>query len=139
MPLKTLEMEEPALNLTPMIDIVLLLVIFFMVGTQFAEDEGQYEIVLPTVSEAQPLTSLPDDIVISVTHDGGLIFDGEEMSLQDVEAELRAAKSRYAGQAVVIRGDGAGPYQHVMTILNLCQRTQIKNVQLANREEDGGP
>ena len=42
MPLKTEEIEEPVLNLTPMIDIVLLLIIFFMVGTKFSDAERQY-------------------------------------------------------------------------------------------------
>ncbi|MCA9079282.1 MAG: biopolymer transporter ExbD, partial [Planctomycetaceae bacterium] len=70
MPLKTQAMEEPALNLTPMIDIVLLLVIFFLVGTQFTQAERQYEIDLPTVSDAQPLTALPDEIVVNVGRDG---------------------------------------------------------------------
>ena len=62
MPLKTDTIEEPNLNLTPMIDIVFLLIIFFMVGTRFTEMERQYDIRLPTVSEALPLTNLPDEI-----------------------------------------------------------------------------
>ena len=49
MPLKTETVEEPTLNLTPMIDIVFLLIIFFMVGTQFAQMENQYDIQLPTI------------------------------------------------------------------------------------------
>ncbi|MBX3440130.1 MAG: biopolymer transporter ExbD, partial [Planctomycetaceae bacterium] len=72
MPLKTQQPEEPALNLTPMIDIVLLLVIFFMVGTQFTEAERQYQIDLPAVSVAQPLTALPDEIVVNVAKDGSV-------------------------------------------------------------------
>lgn len=138
MPLKTLEMEEPGLNLTPMIDIVLLLVIFFMVGTQFTEDESQYEIALPTVSDARPLTALPDEIVVNVTKDGALYLAGEQRTVLEVEQELKAAKKRYANQSVIIRGDGSGPYQNVMTILNLCKRAQITNVQLANRQEESG-
>lgn len=137
MPLKTQEMEEPSLNLTPMIDIVLLLVIFFMVGTKFTNSESQYEIVLPTVTDAQPLTALPDEIIVTVAADGALYLGQTETSMAALEAELRAAKERYADQAVVIRGDGNGPYQHVMTILNLCKRVRIHNVQLANRIEEG--
>ncbi len=60
MPLKTGTVEEPKLDLTPMIDIVFLLIIFFMVGTQFTEMERQYDIKLPTVTDAKPLTNLPD-------------------------------------------------------------------------------
>lgn len=136
MPLKTQEMEEPALNLTPMIDIVLLLVIFFMVGTQFTDDESHYEIELPTVSEAQPLTALPDEIVVNVTGEGIVYLGSERVSLPQLEAALRAARERYSGQAVVIRGDASGPYQHVMTIMNVCKRASITSIQLANRIEE---
>lgn len=136
MPLKTQEMEEPALNLTPMIDIVFLLVIFFMVGTQFTEDESQFEIVLPTVSDAQPLTALPDEIVINVTSDGSIFLGSEPKTAVELETELRAAAKRYADQAVVIRGDHSGPYQHPMTVINICKRAKIKVIQLANRIED---
>ena len=104
MPFKTQDIEEPALNLTPMIDIVMLLVIFFMVGTQFADDESQYEIELPQVTEAQPLTPLPDEIVVNVTVDGTILIDGEPLSVSEFEDFLFRAQRRFADQAVVIRG-----------------------------------
>lgn len=138
MPLKTQQIDEPALNLTPMIDIVLLLVIFFMVGTQFAQHESQYEIELPKVTEAQPLTALPDEIVVSITRDGTLYLGGQSRTLDEVERDLSAARERFPQQVVIIRGDADGPYQHVMTVLNICKRARITNVQLANRLEERG-
>ncbi len=133
MPLKSEQIEEPGLNLTPMLDIVLLLVIFFMVGTQFTRHETQYDIQLPKVSEAKPLTILPDEIVINVTREGEIYLGGTLRTLSDIEAELHAARERYPNQVVVIRGDGDGRYQHVMTLLDLCKRVRIANIQLANQ------
>lgn len=138
MPLKLEQIEEPGLNLTPMIDIVLLLVIFFMVGTEFTRDERQYDIELPHVSDAQPLTSLPDELVVNITRSGEFSLGREPRSLEELEADLRAAADRYRDQAVVIRADGDGPYQHVMTALSICQQADITNVQLANRVESRG-
>jgi len=138
MPLKTQEMEEPALNLTPMIDIVMLLVIFFMVGAQFTEDESQYELELPTVSQAQPLTVLPDEIVVNVAKDGAIYVGGAQQTLEQLEDLLKSAQERYADQTVVIRGDADGRYQNVMSVLNLCKRIKITNLQLANRVEASG-
>lgn len=135
MPLKLEQIEEPGLNLTPMIDIVLLLVIFFMVGTEFTRDERQYEIELPRVSDAPPLTSLPDELVVNITREGEFSLGREPRSVDELEAELRAASARYRDQAVVIYADGSGPYQHVMTALSVCRRADISNVQLANRVE----
>jgi biopolymer transport protein ExbD len=133
MPLKTDTVEEPSLNLTPMIDIVFLLIIFFMVGTQFAQIERQYDIDLPTVSAAQPLTSLPDEIVINVRRNGDIIVKTQTVSLQELRARLREAKRNYADQAVVIRGEGAGEYQHVVNVLAVCHEEDINSISLAHR------
>jgi biopolymer transport protein ExbD len=132
MPLRTEQGEEPNINLTPMIDVVLNLMIFFMVGTQFIELERQYEISLPTVTEAQPLTSLPDEIIVNVSKDGTLYLGQDKIDVNALEARLRDARKRYAEQMVVIRGDGEGRYQEVMSVLNVCRRAGISNIQLAN-------
>ncbi len=73
MPLKTETPDDPGINLTPMVDVVFLLVIFFMVGTQFAETEKYHEINLPSVTDARPITGLPDEIVINVTREGTVL------------------------------------------------------------------
>ena len=133
MPLKTDTIDEPDLNLTPMIDIVFLLIIFFMIGTQFTEMERQFDIQLPTVSEAQPLTTLPDEIIINVSNDGGLVMNNRPRTMDELERDLIAARRNYADQAILIRGDGQGPYQHVMNVLAVCRRAKINFVSLANR------
>ncbi|MFV0446175.1 MAG: ExbD/TolR family protein [Planctomycetaceae bacterium] len=138
MPLKVEAPEEPAMNMTPMIDVVLLLVIFFMVGTQFTEDESQFDIQLPTVAQAEPLTAGPDALTVDVTRDGQLLLGKRPVSAGDLERELRAARARYARQAVIVRGDGPGPYQNVMTVLDICQRAQIVNIKMANRVDPQG-
>ena len=139
MPLKTEEIEEPVLNLTPMIDIVLLLIIFFMVGTKFSDAEHQFEINLPTVSDAMPLTTLPDELVVSVSEKGELTLDSQPVTLAELQQELTTAAERYADQAVIIRGDAQGSYQNVMDVLAACHRAGLHNLSLANRlnREDG--
>ena len=138
MPLKTAEtLDEPNLNLTPMIDIVFLLIIFFMVGTQFTQLERQYDIQLPTVSLAQPLTSLPDEIVINIRGDGTILVDDQERTLKQLETQLQTAKRNYADQVVLIRGQGSGPYQNIMDVLAACERAKIKKISLANRLKSG--
>ncbi|MCG6155471.1 ExbD/TolR family protein [Rubinisphaera margarita] len=139
MPLKTEEVEEPVLNLTPMIDIVLLLIIFFMVGTRFSDAERQFEIELPTVSNALPLTDLPDEIVVSIAKSGEMFLGEQAITLEELESRLQQAKERYADQSVIVRGDAAGEYQNVMDVLAVCHRVGITNLSLANRvaEEDG--
>jgi biopolymer transport protein ExbD len=134
MPLKTSDtVEEPNLNLTPMIDIVFLLIIFFMVGTQFTARERQFDIDLPTVSAAPPLTSAPDELVINVAGDGSIMLGEQEKSLMELESDLHAAQQNYPDQAVVVRGQGAGEYQNVMDVLAICHRAKINNIALASQ------
>jgi len=133
MPLKIDTVEEPDINLTPMIDIVFLLIIFFMVGTKFTEMERQYDVKLPTVSDAQPLSNLPDEMILNVKSDGGIVLNDEQLTLDELQGKLELAKQNYADQAVLIRGDASGPYQHVMDVLAVCNRSKISFVSLANR------
>src|SRR5579864_1898601 len=106
MPLKSQPLEEPALNLTPMIDVVFNLIIFFMVGTRFADMERQFDIQLPQVSDAQPLTTPPEEIVINVFSNGRVVVREATLTLDQLQDLLEQAQARYAEQAVLIRGDG---------------------------------
>jgi biopolymer transport protein ExbD len=133
MPLKAEPLDEPALNLTPMIDIVFNLLIFFMVGTRFADLERQFDVQLPTVGEAQPLTNLPDEIVVNIFEDGKIVVSQKTLTLHELEIRLKEAQARYADQAVLIRGDGGGVYQNVMDVLAVCQRARIANFSLATQ------
>jgi biopolymer transport protein ExbD len=99
MPLKIDALEEPFLNMTPMVDVVLNLLIFFMLGTHFAEQERLLDIQLPTVSHAQPLTAPPADIVINVFADGHLEVGQKSVSPSELENLLSEAHARYKDQS----------------------------------------
>ena len=133
MPLKTDTIDEPNLNLTPMIDVVFLLIIFFMVGSQFTEIEHQFDVQVPTVSDAPPppLTGTPDPLTVNISQDGTIRLNDKTRTLAELEADLKAAKENYAGQAVVIRGDGQAFYQHVMDVMAICQRAGVGTVSQA--------
>ena len=126
MPLRTESLDEPQLNLTPMIDIVFLLIIFFMVGTRFSEIEQQYDVELPTADPIEPMTSRPDAIIINVARDGNVAIGGEEVSLVNLKTRLENARKAYAEQAVLIRGDSEGMYQAVVDVMNVCHQAKIR-------------
>lgn len=134
MPLKAFSSEdEPQINMTPMIDCVFLLLIFFMVGTQFIDRERQTDIKLPTASVASPLTSGPDDIVVNIVGPELVKVGGETFSLEELEDRLKEAKKNFADQGVLVRGSGPDPYQLVMDVLDACKRADISKVSLANQ------
>ena len=139
MPLKGADRtEESAINLTPMIDIVFLLIIFFLVGARFTEQERQYDIQLPSSSEIQPLTGTPDALVINVRQDGTILLGTKPITLDELEAELKDAKENFEDQAVVVRGEGQGLYQPIVNVLGICHRTQITKISLAYKLDEGG-
>ncbi len=138
MPLRTDSLEEPQLNLTPMIDIVFLLIIFFMVGTRFSEIEQQYDIELPTAAAVEPMTSRPDSIVLNVARSGQVMINGEQVSLPDLQTRLEVARKAYSEQSVLIRGDGAGVYQPIVDVMDICHKAQIRSFSLAFQPDASG-
>jgi biopolymer transport protein ExbD len=132
-PLKVEPLEEPYLNMTPMVDVILNLLIFFMLGSRFAAEERQVDIQLPNVSHAQPLTAPPDEIVINLFADGHIIVDQKTVTAEELERLLAEAHARYRDQAVLIRGDGKGNYQSVMDVLSICQKAEITKYSLATQ------
>jgi biopolymer transport protein ExbD len=131
MPLKTEQLEVSELNLTPMIDVVFLLIIFFLVGSTFSEAERQFDVQVPSVAAAKPLTAPPDQLVISISRDGRMALGKKAVTLDQLITDLTQARERYADQAVVIRGDGEGKYQLVADVLSACHKAQIRNFSVA--------
>jgi biopolymer transport protein ExbD len=132
MPLKIERLDEPGLNLTSMMDVVFLLLIFFMVGSRFNEDkERQLDVQLPTVSAAQPLTDPPDELIVNVYQNGKILLGNSPKTLEELIKELEVARRKFPDQAVVIRGEGAGKYQAVVDVLVACHKAKIKHFSLA--------
>ncbi len=103
--------EAPAINLTSMIDVLFLLIIFFMVGTRFNESEKQINLNLPRVNSATPMIQGPKNKTVAVTNEGVISLDGRTVSLQQLTDELRYAVSQYRDTGVDVRCDGKVPTQ----------------------------
>jgi len=137
--LKSLPLDEPGINLTSMLDVVMLLIIFFMLGSQFTEEERQYDIQLPTVADATALTGQPDEIVVNIRGDGTISVRNQVRTPAELEAFLKEAAERFPGQAVVVRGDGRAIYQHVMDAMSTARQAGIRNLSLAHRPAEVSP
>ena len=124
------------IDLTPMIDMVFNLLIFFMVVSQFASAERDLKVVLPEGSEAMPLTVKPQEIFINVDKDGRFFIRGREIT----EAELlqtlvQAAINNPASQSVIIRADQRAAWDYVATAMRLCNQAGIRDYSAALAEE----
>jgi len=133
MPLKTHVDEQPTLNLTPMIDIVFLLIIFFMVGTKFSELERKIGLEVPEVAGAEALTAAPEPKVVNVYRDGRITLDRAPITLEELTQTLAAAREQYADLGVLVRGDATGQYQPVAEVLNACKQAGVRELGISVR------
>lgn len=128
MPLKTQQDEQPSLNLTPMIDVVFLLIIFFMVATKFAEVERDIDLQLPEVASASTLESAPKQRIVSIHENGQVSLDHEDLSLNELTRQLAAEQRNYPKLSVVIRGDASCPFQYIARTLAACKEAHISDL-----------
>ncbi|MEM8865839.1 MAG: biopolymer transporter ExbD [Planctomycetota bacterium] len=128
MPLKTTADETTGINLTPMIDVVFLLVIFFMVATKFTESQRNIELQLPTTAEAGDATPPPKPRIVAVFEDGHVELDGQVVSLASLTEELREATQQSDDVQVVIHGDARCDFQHVAATLAACREGRVSEL-----------
>jgi len=133
MPLKTHVDEQPSLNLTPMIDVVFLLIIFFMVGTKFSELERKIGLRVPEVTKAEALTAAPEPRVVNVYRDGQITLDRTPLTLEELTQSLASARSQYRDLGVLVRGDADGRFQRVAEVLNACKQAEIRELGISVR------
>ena len=127
MPLKTHIDDEPTLNLTAMLDVLFLLIIFFMLGTRFVDDERKIGLSVPKVVDKGSLTSAPSRCVVNVYLDGTIALDGQPVNLEELTAKLSAAQRQHGDIGVLVRGDGSDRYQRMVSVLNACKQAGVKN------------
>ncbi len=127
------------LSLTPLIDVVFLLLIFFLVTSEFEEEERRLDIVLPTASSAVPMTSKPREIIVDIGSDGSLYLHGQATPLDELQRLLSLAVSKNpTNQAVVIRADHRTSFQPVVSVMDACNQTGISDYSVTTKQESSG-
>ena len=127
-----------SLSLTPLVDVVFLLLIFFLVATEFAkEQERRLDLLLPEASEAQPLTSEPREMVVNVDAQGRYFAAGRYLTLDELDAELRQTWANNLHRAsVVIRADKRCPWEYVLAAVNACLKADVRQYRVTALEPD---
>ena len=136
MPLKTQHDEMPALNLTPMIDVVFLLIIFFMVATKFNEAEQKIALQVPKVAAAQENTQAASARVVRVFRDGVIHLDKQKVTLEALKEQLKTIAEASANASVSIRGDEGCSFQQVAEVLGACRAAGINKLNIAVRPKE---
>jgi biopolymer transport protein ExbD len=133
--------DEPELNVISLVDVVLLLLIFFMVSTRFV-DEARLELRLPQASKEPAAAQKKDPIEVAVTASGEYRVNGQTL-INTSPQTLSAAVSKVAGEArdvpVTIRADARATHQSVITAMDVLGRLGFRSVSIATINETRGP
>lgn len=123
--------SSPGIPLTPMIDVVFLLLCFFVTSQIFAQWETEIDIALPTADTGMLPQRLPGEVIINVLSDGTSVVNGQPLD----DAQLRAMMDRlvelFPGQPVLLRADKSTAYEHVVRVLDTCRQADIWNISFA--------
>jgi len=124
-----IEEDNFELPLTPMIDIVFLLLIFFLLATTISEEEVDLAVNLPGGTQGAPAGEAAGTrLIVSVRKDGSITLGGQELPWEEIKQRVLDAGRRQDQPRVYLRGDQEAPYGKVADVLQLCQEAGIKQV-----------
>lgn len=115
----------PSIEMTPIIDMVFLLLIFFLVATTYQQSEREIQIALPEAESGGPITTMLREIVVNVRGDGSLIVGGTTMTLDGLRTVIAEAVNVNPEQKVSVRGDRDVAYGDVARVLDVCKASGI--------------
>ncbi|MEX1049573.1 MAG: biopolymer transporter ExbD [Akkermansiaceae bacterium] len=122
-----------AIQLAPMIDILLLLLCFFIISWQFSQSETELSVSVPTAQEGADRQQMRGEIIINVLTDGEIRVEGLSVDRPALLDKLAKIAKQYENQPVRIRGDGGVPYQRIVEVIDTCQAAGIWNISFATQ------
>jgi biopolymer transport protein ExbD len=121
-------------NMMPLIDVVFLLLIFFLMASRFEQEERELKVALPEVVEAQPL-AMTQELVVTITAEGHYLVAKARYSEEQLAALLEQTRKNNPHQGVLIRGDGRAAWKYGVRVMGLCNRAKIENYRVAAVQE----
>lgn len=115
-----------AIEMTPMIDIVFLLLIFFLVATTFREEEREMQVALPFASSSAPISTMLKEFIVNVIKDGTIIVGGRRIDDAELRTMVRDAVAANPEQKVTVRGDRGTAYANIIQVLDVCKSEGIQ-------------
>ncbi len=122
--------EDYSIPLTSLIDVVFLLLIFFMVSTVFIDFSKKMDIELPE-SKASDISADTKNIEIEMGRDKKLYLNGEETTIGNLELKIKSQSKEVGGKAVIIRADKGLSYGEVIKVMGICKDANIMDIAVA--------
>ena len=128
--------DLPAFQFTAMIDVVFLLLCFFITTSVFSQWEMEVDVVLPTAQSAKMPDRLPGEVIINLARDGRITINQQELSKADLADRLARLARFFPGQSVVIRADRQTAYEQLVAVIDTCRLADIWNISFATSADE---
>jgi biopolymer transport protein ExbD len=120
-----------------MLDVIFLLLCFFVTVSVFSQWESEISIRLPEAKTSEQQDRLPGEIIVNLAKDGSLRVNGTAMTLDDLQGRLRKIAKFYPGQSVIIRADKETQYEQLVSVIDACRGADVWNFSLATENASG--
>jgi len=124
----------PQFQMTAMMDVVFLLLCFFVTTSVFSQWECEVQLTLPTAKSAVAPERMPGEIILNVAKDGSVTVNQHKLSAEDLATRLKRVVSIYPGQPVVIRADKDTSYDSLMKVIDVCRESDVWSFSLATKD-----
>ncbi|MBQ6915498.1 MAG: biopolymer transporter ExbD [Kiritimatiellae bacterium] len=118
-----------------MLDVIFLLLCFFVTVSVFSQWESEISIKLPASKTAEQPERLPGEIIVNLSKEGVVKVNGAVMPLHELKTRLAKIARFFPGQPVIIRADRDTRYESLVEVMDTCREADVWNFSLATEGE----
>jgi biopolymer transport protein ExbD len=128
---KRSEPQILAFQIAPIVDVLLVLLCFFIVTWSFARREMELDVKVPTADNAKESNPLVNQTVINVKSDGSIVWNRKTVTGAELLGRLKELSNVFPDYAIILRGDENTMYKSIMAVMDICRAANIWNVAFA--------
>lgn len=118
-------------QIAPMVDILLVLLCFFIVTWSFARKEMELDVKVPTAENSKESNPVVNQTVLNVKRDGSIVWNRKTVSGTELLSRLQELSGLFPDYAIILRGDENVNYKYIVNVLDICRQANIWNVAFA--------
>ena len=128
----------PSFQMTSMMDLIFLMLFFFVTTSVFSQWEYEIDISLPSAQSGKVPDRLPGEIIINIAKDGRVSVNQQDLTMDALKTRLDRLARYFPGQPVVLRADKDTRYEELIKVVDTCRKADIWNFSMATSEDKSG-
>src|SRR6478735_7754372 len=123
-------------QIAPMVDILLVLLCFFIVTWSLTRRENELDVKVPTAQNATEANPLVNQTVLNVKKDGSVVWNRKQVPRAELVTRLKELSGIFPDYAIILRGDEETPYHYITNVMDICREANIWNVAFATAKSE---